>query len=214
MCMIADKAEKGRMTRMVRQYCTDIDWDDGFGADYVAGGFVVERKRWQEIPERMMRNENDLYMQLAKLQNAAEELGKDPVLLLEGPMADATSHTAVTTEQIQKYVAGAFELGIGVMTTLDETHTAKVLEKWDEPSARPDVSAIRDPSKVPPGERPRYILEGLDGVGPQTAQDLLRHFGTVEAVLCAVEGELREVDGIGPATAGKIRDSATEVYEG
>lgn len=212
--MLADKAEKSRITRLVRENCTDVEWDSNFGADYVAGDHVVERKTWQEIPERMMRNENDLFMQLTKLQNAADELDKEAVLLLEGPMMDATAHTAVPTENIQKYVAGAFQLGISVMTTLDKKHTSKVLEKLDTPSANPGTDAIRDPSKVPDGERPRYILEGLDGVGPATARDLLGHFGTVEDVMTAAGEDLQEVDGVGPATAEKIRTSATEVYEG
>lgn len=198
---------------MVRQHCSDVEYGANFGGDYVAGDYVVERKQWQEIPDRMMNNENDLYMQLQRLQMAAEALDKRPVLLLEGPMAGATEHTAVETTSIQKYIAGTFELGISVMTTLDAEHTATVLEKWDTPSARPDVSSIRDPDKVPEGERPRYVLEGLDGVGPSTAVDLLGYFGTVEAVLTATEDDLQEVSGIGPATAGKIRSSATEEYD-
>lgn len=213
MSMIADKAEKSRITRLVRENCTDVDWDSNFGADYIAGDFVIERKTWQEIPERMMRNENDLFMQLTRLENAAETLGKKPVLLLEGPILDATAHTAVPTENIQKYVAGAFHLGISVMTTLDSEHTSVVLEKLDTPSSNPGTDAIRDPSKIPDGERPRYVLEGLDGVGPQTARDLLAYFGTVENVLTATEDDLEEVSGVGPATAGKIRASATEEYD-
>ena len=210
--MIADKQEKGEVTRMVRQNCTDVEYESSFGADYVAGGHVVERKRWAELPDRMYKNENSLYMQLERLKTAAEDLDREPVLLLEGPMAGAFGHTGVDTAALQKYVAGAFKMGVSVMTTLDEEHTSAVLESLDTPSANPDVSAVRDPAKIPEGERPRYVLEGLDGVGPSTARDLLKYFGTVENVLTATADDLQEVSGVGPTTAEKIRSSATEEY--
>jgi len=213
--MIADKAEKAAVKSAVREECTDVEWEADFGADYVAGGYVVERKKWHEIPERMMNNENNLFMQLAKTQNAAEELGKDPVLLLEGDILGATSHTQISTDAIQKYVAGAFELGINVMTTLDEEHTAVVLEKWDTPSSSPDVRPIRDPPKVPDGERPRYLVEGLPGVGPKTAEALLAvdGFDCACDVFSASEEKLQKAEGVGPATAEKIVAAATEAYE-
>ncbi len=210
--MLADKAEKGAVTRAVRRNCTDVEYGANFGADYVAGGFIVERKRWAELPARMYNNENDLYMQLQRLVTAAEDLGKEPVLLIEGPMSEATRHSKVDTTALQKYLSGAFKMGVSTMTTLDEEHTSVVLESLDTPSVSPDVSAVRDPAKVPEGEMPRYVVEGLEGVGPKTARDLLKYFDTVENVMTATEDDLQQVGGVGPSTAKKIRSSATEEY--
>lgn len=50
-----------------------------------------------------------------------------------------------------------------------------------------------------------YILQGLPGVGPVRAQQLLARFGTVAAVLTAEEHALTAVAGIGRDTARKIR---------
>jgi len=58
----------------------------------------------------------------------------------------------------------------------------------------------------PRGERQRrlYVLEGLPGVGPRRAAQLLDRFGTVAAVMQASVEEFLTLPGVGPATAGKI----------
>lgn len=215
--VVIDAMEKGGAKRAVREACEDHEVDSGFGADYIAGNHIFERKRWDELPERMMNNENSLYMQLMKLQNAADTLDLEPGLILEGPIPeDGYEHTRIGTDSILKYLTGVYKMGITVVPSLNREHTAAFLSKLDEKgpgSSAHDTGAVRDPDKVPVSERPRYIVEGFDGVGPSTARSLLEHFGTAEAVLTASEDELQEVDGIGPATASSIRGSVTQEYE-
>lgn len=62
------------------------------------------------------------------------------------------------------------------------------------------------------GRRPRhkeafqyFVLQGLPGIGPGRARNLLAHFGTVGAVCCADEASLLKVTGVGPETARAIR---------
>lgn len=47
-------------------------------------------------------------------------------------------------------------------------------------------------------------LQMTEQVGPIRLQNLLKHFGTVEAVLAASQAELQRVEGIGPITAKAI----------
>ena len=57
-----------------------------------------------------------------------------------------------------------------------------------------------------------YCISSIPDVGPATAKDLLRHFGTIEAIARAGMDELMEVDGIGHLTAEKIRNLLTQNY--
>ena len=67
------------------------------------------------------------------------------------------------------------------------------------------------------GYRPRgkyarqlYILQGFPGIGPERAEPLLDHFGSVEAIVRAGVEDLRAVSGIGERIAGALRWSAEE----
>lgn len=204
MTVIMDVHEKGGIKDTVRQHAEDVREDSGFGCDYIAGDFCIERKNWHELPERMMNNENDLYHQLYKTMNTADELGKRPALLLEGS-AVGSSHTSIPLENVMLYLHGAYKLDMQVMMSTGQEMTARLLDKLDEGgSGSVDTGSLRDPAKVLPEDRPQYILEGFDGVGPSTADSLLDHFGTAREVLSATEEELQEVPGIGPATAESI----------
>ena len=50
-----------------------------------------------------------------------------------------------------------------------------------------------------------HMLQGLPGIGPERARQLLATFGSVEAVLTASADQLIAVNGIGAATAAAIR---------
>lgn len=69
----------------------------------------------------------------------------------------------------------------------------------------------RKPSR-PKGKRRMqlYILQGLPGVGPVRAKQLLENFGSVEAVFSAHQDNIANVDGIGKNTARKIRWAISE----
>lgn len=50
----------------------------------------------------------------------------------------------------------------------------------------------------------RYAAEGLPGVGPTTAKNLIDHFGSVAALFQASESQLKMVKGVGPKMASAI----------
>ena len=54
-------------------------------------------------------------------------------------------------------------------------------------------------------------LDEIAGVGPTKRRDLLRHFGSLEALTEASEEELQRVGGIGPRIASEIRAALTTV---
>ena len=68
--------------------------------------------------------------------------------------------------------------------------------------------------KCPKGKRKRqrqiYLLQGLPGIGPKKAQQLLDHFINVEAIVTAEPEELMTVFGIGNRTAKDIYHTVRE----
>jgi DNA ligase (NAD+) len=78
------------------------------------------------------------------------------------------------------------------------------LDGYGEVSAQKALDAI-DLSKAQPFSR---VLFGLNipDVGWVTAQNLVRHFGTVDRLLAASQEEIEEVEGIGPDRAESIAE--------
>lgn len=52
----------------------------------------------------------------------------------------------------------------------------------------------------------QFAIEGLPGIGPKSAQALLKHFGSVAAVYRASVSELQAVPGVGKKTAERVRE--------
>ncbi|MEW5899448.1 MAG: ERCC4 domain-containing protein [Bacillota bacterium] len=63
-------------------------------------------------------------------------------------------------------------------------------------------------------ERQRYLVESLPHIGPELAERLLRHFGSVDRIVCATEEELRAVPRIGAKKAREIRKVFTGLFSG
>jgi DNA ligase (NAD+) len=78
------------------------------------------------------------------------------------------------------------------------------LDGYGEISARNAISAIELSKQIPF----RRVLFGLNipDVGWVTAQNLARHFGSVDALIAATPEDLVECDGIGPERAEAIAE--------
>jgi DNA ligase (NAD+) len=105
-----------------------------------------------------------------------------------------------TVEQLleAKLVASVADL-----FTLNEEQLL-TLDGFADLSAANLVGAIDDAKEVPL-DRFLYSL-GIPEVGTQTARDLARHFGSLNAVLSAGREELEAVPGIGPKVAEAVSD--------
>lgn len=70
-----------------------------------------------------------------------------------------------------------------------------------------ESGAIARRVKRPKGKRKLqlHFLQGLPGVGPERARNMLDMFGSVEKVITADQHQLIRVPSIGPGLAKKIR---------
>lgn len=62
-------------------------------------------------------------------------------------------------------------------------------------------------------EQQRFIVESLPMIGPKNARNLLKHFGSIEAIVNADFRELQEVEGIGKTRAREIKLVLSKKYE-
>lgn len=76
----------------------------------------------------------------------------------------------------------------------------------------PQQLRFQKPS-LSPEQSMQFIIESLPGIGPKTALELLRDFGTVENVFTAEAEELQRVDGIGPLKAEEIRSLLSKRFQ-
>jgi DNA ligase (NAD+) len=97
----------------------------------------------------------------------------------------------------------------GVIQRLPDLYALSVdelasLDGWGQTSAenlRREIEASREPTLA------EFLSAlGLPGVGQTTAADIARHFGTLDAVLAASEGELQAVGGVGSTVARDVTD--------
>ncbi len=61
-------------------------------------------------------------------------------------------------------------------------------------------------------EQQEYLIESLPGIGPTLSKSLLKHFGSIQAIINASEEELMEVDKLGPIKSKKIKEVINSLY--
>jgi ERCC4-type nuclease len=171
-------------------------------ADYFLDGLLlVERKTLADFVQSII--DGRLFHQATRLVAADHPA----VLILEGSARDLL-HTQMRWEAIQgALVTITLFFGLPVLRSRSPEETARTLVYAARQQAAVETDAL-----TRHGRRPKrkaalqsHILQGLPGVGPQRAKQLLARFGSVEAVIAASAEMLADVEGFGPATIRKIR---------
>lgn len=172
-------------------------------------GVIVERKEWTDLVQSYRSGK--LYQQLRMCK---EQDDYRVILLIEGSRGNAVRYANSSHHEMRRFLTSfvSNESDIQILISQSYQETIKIIQDLDEwiGDDRERVHSVReDTAKVPDTHRPRFIIEGFEGIGPKTAKRILDHFGTVEDVFTASETELQEVSGIGPKTAERMRESIT-----
>jgi len=213
--MIIDTREPPEMHAAAFAESGDDYEKDKLGAgDFLAGEYLIERKRYPDFVDRLTQNENSIWSQLGALYSACEENDLKPVLILEGGWKETMAMRNISDKAVIGAIEAVPRMGIEVLPTFDKEMTAYVVDKraneYRNDKASP--ASIRDAPDVPPEKRPRYLVEGLPAVGPELASRLLDHFvsaGGVFRVAHAEPEKLTNVNGIGQKKARRIADAVT-----
>ena len=170
--------------------------------DYEADGYCLfERKTLLDFAASI--KDGRLFSQANRLALS----GVPAAIIVEGRLG-ALAQSGMSRESLQ-----------GALVCLSLIYNLPVLRSFDPPeSARLMVYAgnqLRRHTRgavLHEGARPKRkrrvqlrILRGLPGIGPGRAEQLLDHFGSIEAVVAAQATALLEVAGIGEKTAAAIR---------
>jgi len=175
--------------------------------DYLVDGrLLFERKTLPDLAESI--KDGRLFKQACRLAASP----KNTVILLEGTAAGLAT-SGMSREAIQgALITLSVILGIPLLRSLSPEESARLMLY-----AARQIQAVASGAIPRKGARPKskrglqlYILQGLPGIGPARAQRLLTRFGSIENVLHAQSDDLCALQGIGSATARRMRWAVTE----
>jgi len=181
--------------------------------DYVLSDRVcVERKTTSDFLTSLIDKRRELFGQIGDLARAYRK----PLLILEG--SDLYGQRQIHPNAVRGALATiAIDFGVPIISTSDETDTAAMIAaiaKREQQENRREVALHGKRSMLMLPEQQQYVISSISNIGPVVAKNLLRHFGSVEAVISASREELIEVELVGPKTADRIREVVGGEYKG
>lgn len=204
---------------MLREAGTQSPAPEQYGADILVPGkgFFLGAQR-KEFPGDFLSSLNDgrLHTSLVKLTKCEVR-----VLLLEGKPSWTTSgflvndYVQFSRAQLRNLLMSAhYELGIHTMWTDSVTDTIDVcrdLARWAQKDRHDSLftrPGNKDPYKRKWSEEDRavFILQGFDGIGPELARRIYRHFGRIPLRWDVPDADLEEIDGFGPGRVAKLKE--------
>lgn len=181
--------------------------------DYVvAEGVVAERKSVGDLAKSVF--DGRFFDQLSRLTRSAERC----FLVVEGDLGRLRYATSNYRAVLAALYYSSVVSRVPVVYTDGPRHTAEVLKylatKLSESRGVPSAASIPrgKPRSAEVGEWQLYVVSALPGVGPKTAERLLRRFGSVRRVFEASPAELASVEGVSEERAGFIYRVLNEPY--
>ncbi|WP_418285592.1 DEAD/DEAH box helicase [Halorubrum sp. DTA46] len=180
--------------------------------DYVLSDRVaVERKSAADFVDSMLDADRSMFEQVGELSRAYAR----PVMIVEG--TNLYGQRDINPNAIRGALASlAVDFDVSVLRTESETDTTELLAtiaKREQETRDREVSVHGEKTTKTRAEQQEYVVSSIADIGPVTARSLLEHFGSVEAVMTAPEGDLLEVGGVGSVTAERIREVVGSEYE-
>ncbi|PSQ52122.1 Hef nuclease [Halobacteriales archaeon SW_8_65_20] len=181
--------------------------------DYVLSNrVVVERKSVADFLDTLLGEDRSMFEQVG---DAVRSYAR-PVVIVEGE--NLYGERNVHPNAIRGALASlAVDFGASVLFTEDEQGTTELLEviaRREQEESDRELRVHGEKSNKTLDEQQEYVVSSVAEVGPVTARALLSALGSVEAVMTAGEAELREIDGVGPVTAERIREVVGSEYAG
>ncbi|PSQ30357.1 Hef nuclease [Halobacteriales archaeon SW_6_65_46] len=181
--------------------------------DYVLSDrVVVERKSVADFLDTLLGEDRSMFEQVG---DAVRSYAR-PVVIVEGE--NLYGERNVHPNAIRGALASlAIDFGASVLFTEDEQGTTELLEviaRREQEESDRELRVHGEKSNKTLDEQQEYVVSSVAEVGPVTARALLSALGSVEAVMTAGEAELREIDGVGPVTAERIREVVGSEYAG
>lgn len=182
--------------------------------DYILSERVgVERKTVEDFLSSLIDRSQgrDLFTQMAELARNFEK----PILILEGE--GLYTARKINPNAVRGMLASiSIDFGIPIISTSNPEDTAALLyiiAKREQFDSEREITLHGRKTSLTLKEQQEYLVSAIPGVGLIAAKNLLRHFGSIEAIMTASVEELIKVEKIGRKTAKKIREVASSKYE-
>ncbi len=170
--------------------------------DYeIDGAILFERKSLFDLASSI--KDGRLFRQGIRLASSPIRCA----IILEGTAKDLIE-SKMRREAIQgALISLTIIFGIPIIRSKDDQETARLMLYVAKQIRTTESGGIVRHVKRPKGKRKLqlYFLQGLPGIGPARARNMLDTFGSVEKVIAASRQELMRVPGIGLYLAKKIR---------
>lgn len=208
-CIVMDDREPRDLMTRAFTHCGrfTVDVQHLAVGDYlIDDALLVERKSLPDLVRSIL--DGRLFQQSLQLV----ESNYPAALILEGDSRDL-EESGMRWEAIQgALVTVTLFMGLPVLRTRCPEETVRTFLYAARQRRTVDTDTLVRHSRRPKRKAAlqSYILQGLPGVGPKRAKQLLDRFGSVEAVITAAADVLGEVDGLGPDTIRKIRNAVEE----
>ena len=179
-------------------------------------GLLTEHKTSRDFARSLL--DERLWDQLKRLKMQKERLGCDIMLLIEGSWYQVVKSTKWNRASIIGIIDSIrdpdgwnIEILGPFPSRLWTTMWIKSRVKRNKKISSKTLYALRRklPETKTMAEKQRYILEGLPGIGPTSADTLLKDFGTVQNVFKNID-KINKSKRIGT----KVRDKAVEIICG
>ncbi|RLD19976.1 MAG: Hef nuclease, partial [Bacteroidetes bacterium] len=181
--------------------------------DYLLSDRVcVERKTTSDFISSLISGRRELFGQISDLARTFDK----PVLIIEGD--DLYGQRQIHPNAVRgALTAIAIDFGVPILMSKDAEDTALMIaaiaRREQQDHGRKVVMHGKRSAMMLPQQQ-EYVVSAMPEIGPVVAKNLLKHFGTVAAVMSASREELMAVELVGPKTADRIREVVAGEYKG
>jgi len=201
--IIADIHEKNTLVIANLSSEADMEIKNLEIGDYIIGETVIERKTFSDFISSMLSKR--LVEQLSQMQSYESRL-----LILEGKDFEALENeqTKLNPNAIRGMILSiSLDFKTPIIFTKDAEDTSKflvVLAKKQLKGKTEFTLHSRKPASE--SKQKQYIIESFPGIGPKTAEALLKEFKSIKGIINASEEELKKAIGKKSESIIKLRN--------
>jgi Fanconi anemia group M protein len=201
--VVTDYREKGSdVMKALVEMGVSLQLEKLDSADYLCSAqCAIEFKTVEDFVNSLV--DGRLIEQLKGLKSQFQK----PLVIVQGEQ-DIYSVRKVHPNAIRGMLATiAVGFGIPIIQTKNAAETAAliaIIAKREQDTSRDFSLHARKPLTL--AEQQEYVVSALPNVGIKNAQQLLKHFGSIDKIAVASLEQLKEVEGIGDILAERIRN--------
>jgi ERCC4-type nuclease len=166
----------------------NIEFTDLKVADYIINDIAIERKTIPDFKSSIINKR--LLFQINELKQYPNAL-----IILEGISNFSLYEGTIHENAFRGFILSILiEHKIPIVFTEDEEDTARYLSVLAKKTKKAEIS-FRQKIPLTKDEQKQFILEGFPGIGPATANKLIKEFKSLNNIFKASEKELEEILG-------------------